>query len=59
MVSGASLKINASRAKTAEFEVTFQIMSNLIIFDILLCVIIIIIITIIKCTIPRIDILQF
>lgn len=58
MVSGASLKINASRAKTAEFEVTFQIMSNLSIFDILLCVIIIII-TIIKCTIPRIDILQF
>lgn len=57
MVSGASLKINASRAKTAEFEVTFQIMSNLSIFDILLCVIIII--TIIKCTIPRIDILQF
>lgn len=58
MVSGASLKINASRAKTAEFEVTFQIMSNLSIFDILLCVIINII-TIIKCTIPRIDILQF
>lgn len=57
MVSGASLKINASRAKTAEFEVTFQIMSNLSIFDILLCVIIII--TIIKCTIPRIVILQF
>lgn len=56
MVSGASLKINASRAKTA--EVIFQIMSNLSIFDILLCVIIIII-TIIKCTIPRIDILQF
>lgn len=56
MVSGASLKINASRAKTAEFEVTFQIMSNLSIFDILLCVIII---TIIKCTIPRIVILQF
>lgn len=54
--SGAAMKINVSQAKTAAVFFSNGAMSNIRIFDKLICVIIIIFITII---IQRIDILQF